>query len=512
MFRSARYKSRLGSDDSGDQNMVVGERLNDYKWHVVDIKLQQRNVTIELDYHRHFQVFKGEYKILDLTERVYFGGIENREDVSSYKIIKRRYSGCLQKLMFNNMDILYNTKFSRPNYASVGNLMWDQCEDIDFQPIMFTNPQDHALLPTYLRKSLSVSFKFRTHIGTGLMFSKISKMVAVALSLKDAKLYLDVHIGQGNGPIKMVQGSKLDDGFWHRVEILVDKDIIKFKLNDKAALTHQSPYSKLVSFHRSNATLGGGEEHIMQGFVGCMYDIWVDNTLVDYKKLHPAYSVGVIKKCELSDRCLFSPCLNGGKCTQDHKSYKCDCFNTMYSGAKCEKSIYQPSCQQYKDLGLDEDAYCTIDPDGDSPQVKPFQVLCNMTRFPQKAVTIFKHDLQGEISVAKGEIDGGFFHHNLNYKIDPETFDILMKNAIQCRQHVKFKCKNAFLMKSPRGPPDTVWIGRAGNNEEYWGGAQPDSGRCGCAYDQSCAKQYTYCNCDAGDDVWRSDEGMLLLF
>ena len=88
-----------------------------------------------------------------------------------------------------------------------------------------------------------------------------------------------------------------------------------------------------------------------------------------------------------------------------------------------------------------------------------------------------------------------------------EIFDVVLQKAVKCRQYVEFQCKNSFLMRSPQGPPDTLWIGRYGSYEEYWGGAEPDSGKCACAYDKTCAQRYIFCNCDVGDDVWREDSG-----
>lgn len=514
-----RYKGRLGDEEKGEQLMIVDGStssssstilLNDNQWHVVDLKINKRTVTIELDYKATTKTFNGLYEVLDLDSDVFIGGIDPHLDVSKYGITLRRYSGCLRNFLFNDVDYLYNTKFSKPSYSSNGDLLWNQCEKIDYQPIMFQSPQEYALLPTYLRHSLSLTFKFRTLIGAGLMFTKISKAVTATLYLKDGKLFLSVRIGEGNGPIVLTKGSHLDDGFWHRVEITINTQYVVLKLDEYSGVEHHSPFSHLVSFHRGNATLGGGEEHIMKGFVGCMYNIWMDNTLVDYKKLSPVYSAGVLRKCDLQDHCLFSPCRNGGWCSQDHKEYKCDCINTMYSGPTCEDSVFQRSCQEYKDLGLTEDSYCTIDPDGDTGKIDPFRVLCNVTRHPKKAVTIFEHRLptgSGEILVGKGVIEGNSYHHNVDYAVDLDTFDYLLKYATHCQQHVEFKCKNAPLMNSPRGPADTVWIGREGRDEQYWGGAEPDSGSCACSRDRSCADPYRYCNCDVGDDVWRSDSG-----
>lgn len=513
-FTIFRYKGRLSDDEKEEQLLIVDDQLLiDYEWHVVDLKINKRTVTIEVDSKLYTKTFSGTFEVLDLDSDVYLGGVDPHLDVSKYKITQRKYSGCLRNFFFNDDDFLYKTKFSKPQYSSYGDLQWSKCESIDFQPIMFKSPQEYALLPTNLKHSLSLTFQFRTLIGEGLMFSKVSRDVSSILYLKDKKLFLEVRIGSGNGPVILTKGEHLDDGFWHRVEITINTKHIMLKLDQHSGITHNSPFAHLVAFDSGNATIGGGAEHIQYGYVGCMYNIWIDNTLIDYKKLSAAYSTGVLRKCELEDHCLISPCRNGGQCSQDHKSFKCDCIHTMYSGKTCEESVFQPSCQGYKDLGLKEDAHCIIDPDGDKSDIKPFRVLCNMTRYEKKAVTIFEHHLNtGLIPISKGVIKDGTFHHNVDYDIDLDTFDYLLEHATHCQQHVEFKCKNARLMNSPRGPPDTVWIGRQGRDEQYWGGAKPDSGACACRYDKSCAKPYKSCNCDVGDDVWRSDAGNLLNF
>ena len=42
----------------------------------------------------------------------------------------------------------------------------------------------------------------------------------------------------------------------------------------------------------------------------------------------------------------------------------------------------------------------------------------------------------------------------------------------------------------------------------YWDGAEPGSGKCACGMNSSCAKNEV-CNCDANDEMWREDSGLL---
>ena len=63
-------------------------------------------------------------------------------------------------------------------------------------------------------------------------------------------------------------------------------------------------------FPSANATLGGGADQIIEGFVGCIYDIRVDGRALDYRTLGQDYMVGAkIGKCNIqvleTKSCLF---------------------------------------------------------------------------------------------------------------------------------------------------------------------------------------------------------------
>ena len=53
------------------------------------------------------------------------------------------------------------------------------------------------------------------------------------------------------------------------------------------------------------------------------------------------------------------------------------------------------------------------------------------------------------------------------------------------------------------------WVSRDSAKMTYWGGAELDSGKCACGMTQSCARQELRCNCDASDEIWREDSGLL---
>ena len=54
-------------------------------------------------------------------------------------------------------------------------------------------------------------------------------------------------------------------------------------------------------------------------------------------------------------------------------------------------------------------------------------------------------------------------------------------------------------------------MSRDGNAMKYWGGASPGNGEqiCACGMNNSCPFTDLVCNCDANDNVWREDSGLL---
>ena len=53
------------------------------------------------------------------------------------------------------------------------------------------------------------------------------------------------------------------------------------------------------------------------------------------------------------------------------------------------------------------------------------------------------------------------------------------------------------------------WVSRDSTKMTYWGGASPCSGKCACGMNNSCADPSYGCNCEANDNVWREDSGLL---
>ena len=64
-------------------------------------------------------------------------------------------------------------------------------------------------------------------------------------------------------------------------------------------------------------------------------------------------------------------------------------------------------------------------------------------------------------------------------------------------------------MKAANGQPYGYWIDSNNVKQLGWGGSD-GLNKCACGKEGKCSNETTLCNCDAGDNVWRKDAGLLL--
>ena len=159
-----------------------------------------------------------------------------------------------------------------------------------------------------------------------------------------------------------------------------------------------------------------------------------------------------------------------------------------------------------------EDSYCYIDPDGAGP-LHPFEVLCNMTK-QQSALTIIpvRNSLQRTRVDERTPLRGNKYYQQMTYLLSMDKIIALINVSSQCRQFVRYECKNSPLLNSPRGPPFVSWVNRQGFLENYWGGAPKGSDKCACGVKKTCSDNSKYCNCDMADNFWREDSGECNIF
>ena len=145
-----------------------------------------------------------------------------------------------------------------------------------------------------------------------------------------------------------------------------------------------------------------------------------------------------------------------------------------------------------------------IDPDGEG-DLEPFSVYCDMTNKNGVGVTVISHDSESRTTV-DGYEGQGSYSRDINYiGASLSQLASLTSVSLHCEQFIKYKCHHSgFWFDDPYG----WWVSRDSTKMTYCGGASPGSGKCACGMNNSCAANGR-CNCDANDNVWREDSGLL---
>ena len=172
-----------------------------------------------------------------------------------------------------------------------------------------------------------------------------------------------------------------------------------------------------------------------------------------------------------------------------------------------------PSCRDIKNRQLlasksfpmDTSGFYFIDPDGGGTGEERFKVFCNMTMYNDNGVTVISHDSENS-TLVDGYEEGGSYSRIVTYTgVNPTQIVTLVGISRRCFQFIKFECFGVELF----GRDMAWWVSRDGNKMNYWGGADPDSGKCSCGMDDSCVDPDYDCNCDSEKPQWLEDSGFL---
>ncbi|KAL9968867.1 hypothetical protein ACROYT_G021009 [Oculina patagonica] len=145
-----------------------------------------------------------------------------------------------------------------------------------------------------------------------------------------------------------------------------------------------------------------------------------------------------------------------------------------------------------------------IDPDGEGG-LEPFTVYCDMSDKNGVGVTVISHDSESRTHV-QGYEDPGSYSRDIHYTgASLSQLASLASVSPHCEQFIKYECFHAALFQGGTA----WWVSRDSSKMTYWGGASPDSGKCACGMNNSCADPSRVCNCDKNDNVWREDSGLL---
>ncbi|KAI1899397.1 hypothetical protein AGOR_G00061360 [Albula goreensis] len=500
---------------SGHLSVTLGSLLDDEHWHSVLIERFSKLVNFTVDKHtQHFRT-KGEGDSLEVDYELSFGGIPLPGKPGTF--LRKNFRGCIENLYYNGVNIIDLAKRRKPQIYSVGNVTFSCSEPQLVATTFLSSSSSFLQLPTEpATKGMAIRIQFRTWNADGLLLSAPLAWGPAQLLLWLSKGQLHLALAHHSSTLeqpKLYTGHSLDDGLWHSVSLSTTGLQVILTLDSKPAsvlqLDKDIAMGEALFFGGCPGSWSNmGCKNPTWAFQGCMREIFINNQLVDLFRLQKGllgnYSDLQIDVCGIWDRCLPNLCEHGGQCSQSWNTFYCNCSGTGYNGATCHNSIYEPSCEAYRQTGSSSGHY-SIDPDGSGP-LGPTLVYCNMTG--HRVWTIVPHNNTEAVRV-KGSTLHRPFTMSFNYSATAEQLRTLVAGSEQCQQEVVYHCRKSRLFNTKVGTPLSWWMDRNGERRTYWGRFLPGVQQCSCSLDGNCIDMNYFCNCDANRDSWENDTGLL---
>ncbi|XP_058488896.1 contactin-associated protein-like 4 isoform X2 [Solea solea] len=512
---------KKGETSSSEPQILasLGSLLDDQHWHHVVLERRSSHLNLTVDKHTERVQIPAAFDHWDI-EQLSAGAVQS---LGSQKTVfsKRSFHGCLENLLYNDLNLLEQAKQNDSRVTLMGNVTFS-CAELISVAVTFSGPQSFLQLPGATAPSsggVSVGFQFRTWNKAGLLltFELLQQGGVVWLYLSEARLRLQIH-KTGRALLELSTGSALNDGQWHSVELDLSGGRLTIAVDkEEGGGAHAGSSFPVAS--ESRLFFGGcpAEDDSQECrnpfhvFQGCMRLFTVDSQNVDLIKVQQKklgnYSNLHIDMCGIIDRCSPSRCEHGGRCSQSWTVFHCNCTDSGYSGATCHSSVYEQSCEAYKHNGNTSGLFY-IDVDGSGP-IKPQLVYCNMTE--EDTWMVIQHN---NTNMTRVRPSPGVNQHlvHFDYSTEEEQLTAAISQSEDCEQELSYHCRKSRLLNTPEGSPFSWWFGGSDSGllQTHWGGAQPGSRQCACGLQGDCVDPQHYCNCDADHMEWTEDSGLVI--
>uniref|UniRef100_A0A8C2H0Y8 Contactin associated protein-like 5 like n=1 Tax=Cyprinus carpio TaxID=7962 RepID=A0A8C2H0Y8_CYPCA len=500
----------LNLDDAKPQStgrsssVMLGSLLDDHHWHSVQIERFNKHVNFTVDgLTQHFRS-PGQEDTLEIDYELSFGGIPLPGKPGTF--LHENFHGCIENLNYNGVSVIDMAKRRKPQIYT-GNVTFSCSESSSVAVTFLSSTSSFLMLPAdYSMESLSVRLQFRTWNQEGLLFSiplsRDPDTINLLLQLSQARLLLLL----SGGP----QNSNLSDGQWHSITV-ENRDFSLCNLVLVVDVVFDLKDSKLGFSIVLGCPLFQCDfncENPNKGYQGCLRLLFINSHPVNFLQIQQEslsnFSQISFDVCNIQDRCLPNLCEHRGQCIQSWDQFHCDCSGTGYTGATCHSSIYERSCEAFRKTGSQSSVF-TIDLDGSGP-LEHTQVNCTMAE--DKVWTVVGHDHMRPINI-QGSTPRSPFVLIFNYTISPYHLRSLVTSSEHCQQEVRYRCRKSRLFDTWDGTPLSWWLDRDGVKRTYWGGFLPGVQQCSCSLDGNCRDMNYFCNCDADQDTWANDTGVL---
>ncbi|XP_071943544.1 neurexin-4-like [Antedon mediterranea] len=494
----------LGSttDEAGDTTLLIGGLLDDNQWHRVKYYRKRRAIQVDLDSIHIHGHSNGIFSRIDLDREITFGGTPDFYRPGIYRedgMPDLNFKGCLQNMNFNSeFDVISTVEMEPGNpRLKVHNGQTFSCTSEVMVPASFPTHESRLVLDN--DDGLTVSFKFRTYETRGvLMYNELFTGEAFQVLIQEGVLKIQIGDEASGIPIYS-DGAAINDGLWHSVEVKMVNDDVQFMVDDFRSSTQVS----ITPMNRYY--FGSGKDENSLGFLGCMLDLMIGGSMINFQALTSVQNEGVeINTCGMVDWCSPNPCEHGGVCQASWAGFSCNC-PSGYVGSTCHRALWKRSCGEVQRTSGSSGTQL-IDVDGSGP-LEPFLVTCI---FEEDMVwTELNHNSEAEIQVM-GSVEAGSYKREIDYNgVSMDQIRQMVSEAEECEQYIKYRCKRARLLNSPNGPQYGWWVSSTGEKMDYWGGAGPGTRKCACGIEGNCDNTDKWCNCDINDASEREDSGLL---
>ena len=161
-----------------------------------------------------------------------------------------------------------------------------------------------------------------------------------------------------------------------------------------------------------------------------------------------------------------------------------------------------PTCEHLSMYGITKSGTYHINLNKDELGAKPVEVYCNFTTM----TTELMHDSKEPVSIGKCS-SPGCSKHQIEYLASASQIQELLDLSVECMQDITFDCHSAPLEHNDVSLAS--WIGRTGQQHQFFDGSNPEEHTCKCGTDESCIYTHLNCNCNAKKPVWMQDSGTI---
>ncbi|XP_013140264.1 PREDICTED: contactin-associated protein like 5-3 isoform X2 [Papilio polytes] len=483
----------------------LGEKVNNNKWHNLTVILQEKYAFVYLDDVTETYEVPGNAKYVCIDPEIYICGGPDLHKMKGLQSFNN-FAGNLKYVYYNDVSILYELKQNNPKVHYIG-VLDPEFEEFDIEVIPITYPfaTSHIWWPLNQSNSINLIFDFKTSKNMAVLaYSQITTGQGyweVRMVKEEIRFELVPDIGTNVTVLKSVKFNVSND--WHTVELDYRKGRIKLSVDNHNK--HAQMFG--LDFQlQDKIVIGSGLKSANLGLIGCMRNIKINGLTIEPRfVINTERVVGevAIDDCRYVDPCTRpNTCEHGGICSIREDRVICNCDNTGYIGENCHFATFRKTCEELALLGYTRNDVYLIDIDGNG-KFPPAHVKCEFQIEADSSTTVVEHNLPSQVDVRSAS--GQDFSFKIKYReFSAEMIQELISHSLFCRQYIKYDCNMAPLELHSA----TWFISSSNDTVDYLGNVK--RGYCPCGVNATCVNPTKSCNCDANENKWHADEGILL--